>query len=404
VKKALNIWPVLPMVIERWSRRRGVTNIIPALKQHNRVCKINIKHIPKSLVKKLAAMKNPFPALTDLELESYRENAVPVLPDAFLGGSAPRLQLLRLFGIPFPGLPKLLLTTSDLVTLSVLYIPQSGHISPEAMVSCLSALTVTKLEHLSLGFRSPRPRVDGPGPRLPTHARTVLPALTYLDFKGTSEYLEYIVSRIDAPRLGQINITFFNQLVFDTPQLQHFISRTQTFHTLHRAEVSLSLFYATINLFQRDTAADRKVLSLQISCRAPDWQLSSLSQSCSSSFPPLLSLERLEILNDRQSWHDDVEHSQWFELLHPFVSVKDLVIHEQLVQLVALALQELIGERVTEVLPALQNLYLEVPRPSNPIQKAIVPFLVARRISGRPVVVYHQEDSGEEYVVWEVID
>jgi hypothetical protein len=115
-------------------------------------------------------------------------------------------------------------------------------------------------------------------------------------------------------------------------------------------------------------------------------------------------LERLEILNDEQVWHDGVEHSQWLEILHTFVSVKDLVIDEQLVQLVAPALQELIGERVAEVLPALQNLYLKGPRPSNTVQKAIVPFVVARRISGHPVVVYHQRDSGGEYVLWEVVD
>jgi hypothetical protein len=56
----------------------------------------------------LAVMQQPFPELTRLELRSIDETS-PVVPDLFLGGSAPRLQLLSLEYIPFPGLPKLLL-------------------------------------------------------------------------------------------------------------------------------------------------------------------------------------------------------------------------------------------------------------------------------------------------------
>jgi hypothetical protein len=225
-----------------------------------------------------------------------------------------------------------------------------------------------------------------------------------LEFKGTSEYLEDIVTRIEAPRLSNIAITFFNQLVFDTPQFSHFVSRTQIFETSNRAEISLSTSSASVGLFQQDGDRYLSVLQLNISCQASDWQLSSLSQVCTSSFPLSPTLERLEIHDNKQDWHEDVEHVQWLELLHEFVSVKDLVIHKQLVRLVAPALEELVGERVLEVLPALQKFYLQGPRPSNPVQEAIVKFIVARRVSGHPVTVYHQGESGEEYVLWEVVD
>jgi hypothetical protein len=68
--------------------------------------------------KVLAALQRPFPALTSLRFVflSQKEN-VPVFPASFLGGSAPALQTLCLNSIPFPGLPKLLLTATHLLTL-----------------------------------------------------------------------------------------------------------------------------------------------------------------------------------------------------------------------------------------------------------------------------------------------
>jgi hypothetical protein len=152
VKKVLNIWPAIPIAIDTHipeSRQPGVTNIITALNQHNRVCNITIWNIPDSLLKIFATMKKPFPALTHLELDSSNKN-LPILSSSFLGGSAPRLERLWLWGIPFLGLPKLLLATSDLVNLSLLNIPESGYISPEVMVTSLSSLT--RLEDLTLGF------------------------------------------------------------------------------------------------------------------------------------------------------------------------------------------------------------------------------------------------------------
>jgi hypothetical protein len=400
VKKALNIWPaVLPIFIfaktRLLSRRPGVTNIITALNQRNRVGDIVIWNIPNSLLNKFATMKKPFPALTHLQLDSSDENA-PVVPDSFLGGSAPRLQRLWLFGIPFLGLPKLLSTTSDLVSLQLWRIPESGYISPEAMVTSLSALT--RLEDLGLGFRSPRPRIDRPSHRLPAHARFILHTLTSLQFKGTSEYLEEIVYQIETPRLGNIGITFFNQLAFDTPRLRHFTSRTQILEMLNQADISLSTSQASIRLSQKGGTTHHNTVDLRISSRAPDWQLSSLSQLCTSSFPLLPTLERLEIHDYGQDWHEDVEHIQWLELLHPFVSVKDLTIHKKLVRLVARALRQLVGERVLEVLPALQNLFLEGSQSSDPVRKAIVKFIVVRRLSGHPVTVYHQARPGKGYV------
>ena len=148
VKKLLDIWPPLPIYIYAVEKSplRGVTNILAALKQRNRVRGICIWGVPNSLLKKSVVLKR-FPALTNLNLLSHDEKA-PVLPDSFLGGSAPSLRTTWLEGIPFPGIGKLLLSTTDLVSLSLFDIPHSGFISPEAMVATLS--TLTRLEGLGL--------------------------------------------------------------------------------------------------------------------------------------------------------------------------------------------------------------------------------------------------------------
>jgi hypothetical protein len=146
----------------------------------------------------LAAMHKPFPVLTHLDLESDDDTLeTPVDPDLFLGGSAPSLRFLHLAYIPFPGLPKLLLSATHLTDLRFF---DSGYISPEAIVSCFSALTRLETLFLEFGHPESEPR----RPPLPT--RTLLPALTRLHFYGVSEYLEDLVGRIDAPQLDNLEI------------------------------------------------------------------------------------------------------------------------------------------------------------------------------------------------------
>jgi hypothetical protein len=180
-----------------------------------------------------------------------------------------------------------------------------------------------------------------------------------------------------------MTIWFFNQLVFDMPLLGHFISRTEIFKASNRAVV---VIYNWIEL--RVSSRRSELLKLVISCKPIDWQLSSIAQVCSSCLSPLPTLERLAILHHpRRGWQDDIENLQWLELLHPFTSVKKLVLYNKIVGLVAPALQELTGETATEVLPALQSLLLKRPRRSGPINKAIAQFVAARQISGHPVAI-----------------
>jgi hypothetical protein len=219
------------------------------------------------------------------------------------------------------------------------------------------------------------------------------------DFKGDSEYLEDIASRIVAPSLTILQIRMFNQLIFNTPLLRHFISRTGIVETICRARISFSTDTATVAFYPEEDNSSRHLFELRVSCKASDWQLSSLAQVCSSALPPLHALECLEVgakedWHKDVYWHEDMEHTQWLELLHPFTSVKDLVISKDFVQLVAPALQELAKEGVTGVLPALENIFLEELQPPMPVQEAVDQFIAARQRSGRIVNVHYGD--GEE--------
>jgi hypothetical protein len=123
-----------------------------------------------------------------------------------------------------------------------------------------------------------------------------------------------------------------------------------------------------------------------------DWQLSSLAQVCDSALPTISSLERLDILDgtsDLVPGKDDIENTQWLDLLRPFTNVKDLHLYNQLIPYVAPALQELTGERITEVLPALQNIFLHEVGASRPVEEGSVLCVAARHFSGHRVAIHH---------------
>ena len=379
----LDVWPELPIVIDFLAtamRPRVMANIVAALKQHHRVRKIDIRGIPNPLMEEFAAMKEPFPELTSLKLNSDDEH-VPILSDSFLDGSAQHLHTLDLDGIPFLAVRKLPLSTRNLVSLRLWSIPHSGYISPEAMVNCLSALT--GLKSFDLGFRSPQSRFG----RVPSLTRIIHTALTKFGFKGNSEYLEDIVSLIDTPLLNHFEITFFNQLIFDTPLLRHFICRTETIKAHYRTSVAFYDRRVEVRFSPQEGTVVHEGLCLGISCTPSDWQLSSLTQACSSSLPPLSTLEHLKILSYRTHWKDDIESTQWLEFLYPFTSVKNLDLSDELVPLIAPALQALGGERVTEVLPMLQNLLFDGLGLSRFAEKAIQQFIDTRQRSGHTVAL-----------------
>ena len=393
----LDIWPALPLVIRgsgyAASQGKGADDgIIAALKHNDRVHQILLDGFSSSLLEEVVAvMQVPFPALTNLEIISWGETAT-VVPEAFLGRSAQRLQSCIVQGIAFSGQWKLLLTANHLVILRLEDIPHSGYISPDTMVTCLSAMP--NLKQLDLGFRSSRSRPDRASQRPPLLIRVIHPSLTHFWFQGISEYMEDLVSRIDVPLLDNLDILFFDQLIFNTPQLHNFLARTEKFQAHNQAAV---VFYDDA-IFLKAQFSSNSSLKLGITCTKSDWQISSMAQICSSSLVPFSTLERLDLREGRNPlplWQDEVENTQWLELLRPFTALKDLYFKENFVPLVAPALQELIGERVTKGLPSLRNLFVEGFKQSGPLHETIGQFVASRQLSDPPVAIHNWD--GQSY-------
>ena len=394
-RDTLDTWPPLPLVIRDfdyiiYDELSSLDNIIAALERNDRVWRIRLTYLSSSqmgYVINSAAMQKSFPGLTDLCINMYRDYTGPLLLDSFLSGSAPRLRSLILFNVPFLALPKLLSSTTHLVYLDLVNIPRSGYIPPEAMATCLSALT--NLEYLRLRFRYPRPRPALESRRLPPPTRSILPSLTKIRFEGVSEYLEEILARIDAPRINEMHITFFNQIIFDTPQLFQFISRRPTLSAQEKSFVNFDST-AIIVKFPSQTS-DYNALSLEIPCTALEWQLSSLEQVCTSSLPPVSTLENLYLLEVHlfpgPRWQDDIETTLWLDFLRSFVAVKNLYLSDGCVPHIAPALQELVGGRTTEVLPILENIFLKDFHSLEFLHGGIEKFVAARRLTSRPITV-----------------
>ena len=385
----VELWPPLPIIIMNKVTPESY-ELDAAIVHPNRVHEINLHSLTSSQLQRLApAMQEQFPALIHLFLDSDsdRISPAPTLPDGFVGGSAPRLQSLELRGIPFPALPKLLLSTTDLVRLTLWRIPHSGYASPEAIVTGLAALA--NLKSLTIELQSPRSRPNRESRRPSAPTRTALPALTHFEFHGVSEYLEDLVARIDAPLLDSICITFFHQLIFDIPQLARFMRRTMArFQAINEPHVSFDDYGVRIESLPPAQASGGESV-LRISCGELDWQLSSLSQVFPSFFPSIHTAEHLYIYESRYlpSRQDDVESMQWLEILRPFTALKNLYVSKKFVQYIVPPLQDLVEERVADVLPALESLLLEGLQPSGPVQEAIGKFASARQLQGHPVVV-----------------
>jgi hypothetical protein len=153
MKKALDRWPTLPIVL--WypqnTIRRGPfiledeSNAYFALQHPNRIREINLFLTNSLLLKTGGLLFSSFPVLEYLRLESPNATeSPPTLPVGFLGGSTPRLRHIHFTGIDFPTLPLLLSSTRNLVSLRLDSVSRSGYFSPETLSNSLSMMTQLK--------------------------------------------------------------------------------------------------------------------------------------------------------------------------------------------------------------------------------------------------------------------
>ena len=225
-RNSLDALPALPLLINGCVTEDLVDHFIPGLER--RICQIRLlgSRVTLQFEKLWRAMEVPFLELIYLRLEHGLSYTMPVIPDSFLGGSAPRLRHLYLNETPFLGLPKLLLSATHLINLRLITIPYARFISPEVMAACFSVLT--SLEYLQLEFETPQSRPDPKTQSQFPLIRPLIPTLAIFWFKGMIGYLWEFVAQIDAPQLCLLSTTFSNDIDIKASELNQFISCTPT--------------------------------------------------------------------------------------------------------------------------------------------------------------------------------
>jgi len=423
-KEVLDLWPAsLPISIEvSWDGDEE--NVLTALKRKDRV-RVREIHVEclanPTMGRFVEAMEAPFEELTHLSLRSSRETP-GVLPDWFLGGSAPHLRSFCLIGMPFPSLPRLFLSAADLVYLSVGDIPPSEHLSPQLAVDCLC--TLAKLQSLKIHFRSSGSRTETQLPEHPLPAtRTIHPALTLFAFMGKSEFLDYLFAHVDAPLLKYVDMRLFNPPILDAPRISQFIGRTEPREAFNQAHMLFYRDLVDITLSSQESTSaigsgDGHTLQVKVLTKFINshWRVWTLTQGVRATLPPVCDPEfqrrgpfeaepdlptmekdwvRYFFEHDSFLWANEMENAKWLQLFTLFPAVENLYLSEGITRYVTRALQEVDGEDVpTNVFPALKRLFVEGLQPSGPVRDAIGKFGSAREGFGRRVAIQCWEVKG----------
>jgi hypothetical protein len=381
--KFLDHWPNLPIVVQYGGSLEldplapeDEVNIMTALNQSDRVHSISLT-VTSSLLEKLNAIKRPFSKLEGLILLS-RDSAQVTLPSAFGWGT--RLRRLHLIRIVFSALPLLLYSSKNLVDLKLHEVPNPWLFSPEALTDALSGMV--QLRSLSLHFLPTTAHICV---TMPSRTRIVFPVLTRLDFRGITKYLEDLVARIDTPRLGDIEVTFFNESILDFSKLGEFIDRIEIHKSHRRADILSSERAISISLTQSGAPT---CLTFQLLCEPLALQLSTMSQLSITFSTLLIDVKDLRVNATRQSREgDDLDSERWLECITSFTGVKWFHIAGNILIDIVRALQQP-DKRRKNVLPSLKTLYLPQPGPRQArLREMVVSFMVLRRLSGHPIEV-----------------
>ncbi|KAH9172657.1 hypothetical protein EDB89DRAFT_1964266 [Lactarius sanguifluus] len=405
VKKTLDYWPAFPITIRCGRSQHADTscerlfpedgdNVIAALQRHNRVRSIDLC-LTYSVMEKLSTqVKEPLSELEVLVLRSISSRHF--FPSNLPFRWSSRLRVLHLTDISLPSLPLLLSSSPNLVDLQLHR--SSEFPPPAALANALSGMT--RLESLSLLSDSFH-RVGAP---LPSGRRVILPALTRLDFRGFSQYLEGLVAEIDAPCLGKIEITFVG-LVRGLSEIGQFVNLIEAQRSHSRAEIRTNMDDISIRFTPRPSelgSPSSPYFILRIHRTRLDHQLSSMDCVCNLLPPFLLGTGDLGIITrPPSSGQDDIDGENWLRLLRPFSRAEKFYVAGELATDIMHALQQVEGQFAT-VLPALRKLYVAMESGSHcALQAAVASFKTSRQLSGRPIEVEYsgtQLGTGQKIV------
>ena len=378
--------PPLPLVVDCTDSFCDITvkveGIILALEQRDRVRRIRL-NLPLPILQKLiVAIDEEFPVLEYLFIVPLQEDksATLMLPETL---QAPQLRHLALAFFFLP-IGSRLLTTAVSLTILALGIGHPAYFQPNTLLQWLSFMP--QLETLVIEFSSPVPKRDVERQLMnkPTTTHFTLPNLRQFRFEGVSAYLEAVIRRITAPRLERLDIKFYKQLTFSIPRLVQFMNTANL--RFDRAEFTFSELRVNVQLYFRE--AKMYVLKMAALCFHLDWQVSSVVQIFNSLNPISSTAEHLtlnHIVHTQSSEeHDEVDRTEWRELLRPFSNVKTLRISKGLAEGLSRSLRLDDGELPLEMLPELKVL---IYSGSGDTRDAFKSFIDVRQDAGRPITL-----------------
>ena len=362
--------------------KKDEEGILLALRHSDRVHYIALR-LPTPVLRKIfTTMDKQFSILERFYIFSMTEGETSlVLPRTF---QAPHLRHLSLLRVALPIGSPLLTTTVGLVTLWLADIPPSAYFPPTCLLTWISLMP--QLEDLDVRFHSPLPNHDVERQLLDTPITTqiTLPNLRSFFFNGVSAYLEGLLAPISAPVLCILKIDLFSQLTFTVPHLLQFMNNTSA--TLSFSTVRLAFNNDSVLLTTPRRGQRYHPFWLRIMCGHLDQQVSSAAQILTSLQPVISAVERLWLSHEEHSqWlerHNEVDRTQWRQLLRSFSNLNTLHVQDELVQRIAHSLQTDSGEPPLVLLPVLKEVGYSG---GDDARDAFTPFMDERQVAGHPV-------------------
>ncbi|KAH9979264.1 hypothetical protein BGW80DRAFT_589741 [Lactifluus volemus] len=319
-------------------------------------------------------MDDQFPVLKHMYIQSWTKLS-------FLSRFKPQIYAISDCGrFPSIGSPLLATTATRLTTLSLINIPASAYFTSSYILTRLSLMA--QLERLSIRFDSSIPNHDVERQSRRTPDMITLPNLRRFVFRGTATYLEGLVTWISVPSLSILRVSLFNQLPFTVPRLTQFIQSSENL-TFRAVQVTLGPLAVSLHAFPWKRA---NPLMLQIRCGHFDRQVASALQFFGTLSPLLSVVEKVAFSYNTphliSAWLNNVNRSQWHELLRPFTNVKTIHLNGVLNSKIFCFLLSDDGEPPLELFPNLEEIgYFG----ESDARNAFTRFLNERQVSGHPV-------------------
>jgi len=387
--------PPFPIIIDHFHRdmdsgdrmtANDVEGIILALKHRNRVRRIRFR-TPFTMTKKvIVPIDGKFPILEFMCIAPMHYTNF-LFPNTF---QAPQLRHLLLVNLTCPIGSPLLSAAIGLVGLALINIPPSTYFQPHELLHRLSLMP--QLEILWIGFdpSDSRNYVDLDVTHMHHATHISLPNLRFFQFRGFNPYSEALLSRITAPHLEVVQVTFWEEETFSVPCLLQFMSTSEDLR-LGSAVLSFNGGEAKLSGYPNEAA--RSVFDMQVE-GGPGHKVSIAAQILNGLSPLFSSVIYLTLDYKDYRWlpelQDEDEPTDWRMILRSFNNVKILLVGKGVIGKLSRSLQSDDGESPNDLLPELKELAY---CPTNDNADAFTGFIDARQNAGRPVTLVHLKNA-----------